>query len=185
MSLLVGLNGRPLASASGAAPTPSAALEATLRQALQQLDSLLDVAWMPTVFWNRAWARWEGRYALIVRWPHSDMRWSEVQCGRVPEQDAFDIVGWLCEDMQDPQSVPTSLDGIHDRVIALLGTMDNTRYPWKDRFLSTIEKNKQRVAQVKRDALNETEAAAEHFYRQAKGVPLSTGATFDKDGKLV
>jgi hypothetical protein len=184
MSALVGLNGMPLASASGAPPTPSATLEKQLRDALQPLDSLLDVVWVPTVFYNRTWARWEGRYALAVRWPQIDKRWQEVQSGKMAAADAYDIVGWLCEDMQDSQSVPTSLDGIHDRVLRLLGTMDNTRYPWKERFLSTIEKNKQRHENLKRDALDDTHNAAEHYYRLAKGVPQSTGANFDVEGNL-
>jgi hypothetical protein len=103
----------------------------------------------------------------------------------VPEAEANDIIGWLCQDMQDPQSMPTSADGIIDRVMALLGTMDNTRYPWKERMLGAIGKNAARQKAIKDDALDMTHNAAEHFYRQAKGVPQSTGANFNSEGKLI
>lgn len=167
------------------APTPDSETERRLRATLRTLDELLDVMWVPTVFFNQRHHRFEGRYALTCRWPRADGRWREVYDGKVPEAEAFDIVGWLCEDMQDPQSMPTSADGITDRVLALLGTMDNTRYPWKERMLSAIGKNAARQAQIKSDALDLTHNAASHFYRQAKHVPQSTGANFNSEGTLL
>lgn len=165
-------------------PTPSAETERVLRGVLRGMDELLDVMWHPTIYYNRSQMRWEGRYALICRWPRADGRWSMVQSGEVPEADAFDIIGWLCEDMQDPQSLPTSTDGISSRVIELLGRMDNTRYPWKGRMLATIEKNAARRQAVKDETLDMTHDVASYYYRQARGVPQSTGANFDKEGRL-
>jgi len=166
-------------------PTPDSETEQRLRATLQQLDELLGVMWVPTVFWNERHKRFEGRYALTCRWPQIDKRWSEVFNGKVPESEALDIIGWLCEDMQDPQSIPTSSDGIIDRVLTLLGTMDNTRYPWKARMLGTIAKNAAVKKALKTEVLDLTHNVASHFYREAKGVPQSCGADFNSEGKLL
>lgn len=174
-------NGRPFVHA---APAPSATLERELREVLERLDSLLDVAWVPTVFYNQRHDRWEGRYALICRWPRQDSRWGEVQSGKVPEHDAYDIIGWLCSDMQDPQSMPTG-EGIVERVLALLGTMDNTRYPWKQRMMNTIGKNAAALKSTKDEMLDMVHDEASYRARAALGIPQSTGANFDKEGRLV
>lgn len=165
------------------APGPNPELEAQLRATLEKLDSLLGVRWVVHAFYNQQLGRFEGRYALTCRWPQVDKRWQEVRDGRHPEYEACDIIGWLCEDMQDPGSVPTSPDGISDRVMQLLGTMDNERYPWKQRMLRTVEKNKQVYEQQKKEALDLTHGVAEYYYRFAKGVPQSTGADFAKESK--
>ena len=169
----------------GIPPAPSADTEQRVRDVLRDMDTLLDVMWVPTVFWNKSKHRWEGRYALICRWPRSDGRWQEVQSGKVPEQDAYDIIGWLCEDMQDAQSVPQSSEGIANRVVELLGRIDNTRYPWKQRMLATVEKNRKRNQALKNEALDLAHDVASYFYRQAKGVPQSRGADFNSEGKLL
>ncbi len=166
-------------------PTPDSETEKRLRNTLQSLDELLDIMWVPVVFYNQRHQHWEGRYALTCRWPRADGRWKEVYEGRVPEVDAYDIVGWLCEDMQDPQSVPTGADGITDRVFSLLGSMDNTRYPWKDRMLKAIGKNAARQKSLKDEALDLTHDVASYYYRQAKNVPQSSGADFNSEGKLL
>jgi hypothetical protein len=169
----------------GIPPTPSGETERAVREVLARMDPLLGIMWVPTVFRNERAGRWEGRYALTCAWPRADKRWAQVQSGEVAEQDAVDIIGWLCTDMQDAQSVPVTGEGVETRVLELLGKMDNTRYPWKQRMLATIEKNVKRHQATKNDALNLTHDVAEHFYRQAKGVPQSTGANFNSEGKLV
>ena len=165
-------------SYEGIPPTPSAETERQLREVLARMDTLLDVMWVPTVYRNERAGRWEGRYALTCKWPRADKRWSMVQSGEVAEHDAHDIIGWLCEDMQDAQSVPTTAEGIETRVLALLGSMDNTRYPWKQRMLAAIEKNVKRQQTVKADVLDLTHGVADYYYRQAKSVPQSRGADF-------
>jgi hypothetical protein len=168
----------------GIPPTPSAETERIVRDVLKGMDSLLDICWIPIVFHNRSKGRWEGRYALTCRWPQIDKRWTEVQSGKVPEQDAYDVLGWLCEDMQDPQSVPSTQEGIQNKVIGLLGAIDNTRYPWKSRMLGTIEKNKRRHETMKAEVSDMTHDAAGYYYRQAKGNPQVPGANFNSEGKL-
>lgn len=168
-----------------APPAPSSDLEKTLTDTLQRLDPLLGVMWVPFAAWNEPAKRMEGRYALTCRWPSIDGRWQEVQAGKVPESEANDIIGWLCEDMQDASSVPTSMDGITDRVLALLGSMDNLRYSWRDRMKATVQKNADRWKREKADAADQANRFAEHIYRQAKGVPQQPGADFDNKGKLI
>lgn len=152
---------------------------------MRRLDSLLDIRWVPVVVHNPRHNRFEGRYALICFWPQADKRWEWVQQGKHPEADAYDIIGWLCEDMQDAQSVPASDEGVTERVVALLGSMDNTRYPWKQRMQRMVEKNRRVPQQLKQEAMDMAHDAAEHFYRQAKNVPQVQGANFDKKGRLV
>jgi hypothetical protein len=162
------------------APGPSPELEATLRDTLEKLDALLGVRWVAHASFNQLQQRFEGRYALTCRWPKIDKRWEWVYDGKHPEQEACDIIGWLCEDMQDPNSVPTTPDGITDRVLTLMGTMDNDRYPWKERMMATTRKNAKLHQTLKNDVLDLTHGVAEYYYRQAKGVPQSTGADFSK-----
>lgn len=167
------------------APGPQADTEAKLRQVLQSIDPLLDVKWIPHAMWNAVKARWEGRYALSVAWPQADKRWSQVQSGEVAPQMAYDIVGWMCTDMEKASSYPESLEGIEERVMALLGSMDNTRYPWKQRMLQVIAANKKHQQSIKQEALDFTESEAEYWYRYAKNVPQSTGADFNSKGELI
>lgn len=166
-------------------PGPSPEEEQRLREALATLDPLLGVLWVPTVVWDAKHQRWEGRYALTCRWPGIDARWSEVQAGRVPPSEAHDILGWFCVDMQDASSAPTSLDGIQNRALELLGAIDNLRYPWKERMEQSARNNRNVHERAKAAALDLTHDVAEHFYRQARGVPLSAGANFDSKGNLV
>ena len=168
-----------------APPAPSSELEKTLVETLQKLDPLLGVMWVSHAAYNAQAQRFEGRYALTCKWPLVDGRWSEVQAGKVPEADACDIIGWLCEDMQDASSVPTSMDGITDRVLALLGSMDNLRYSWRDRMQATVRKNAEKFRREKADAADQANRFAEHIYRQAKGVPQQPGADFTTEGKLI
>lgn len=167
------------------APGPEATTEQHLRSVLQGMDGLLDVKWVPLAMWNQVKSRWEGRYALIVNWPMADARWSMVQSGEVNPKLAHDIVGWFCANMQDPTSMPTSLMGIEERVLSLLGTMDNTRYPWKQRLLGAVAANKKHRETMKADVLDQTHDEASYRYREAKHIQQSTGANFDSKGNLL
>ena len=167
-----------IAGAGYAAPTPSEALEASLRQHLKSIDGLLDLKWVPTAYWNARHMRWEGRYALTCDWPQADKRWEMVQQGEVDPALAHDIIGWLCSDMTDPQSIPATLDGVMDRVMEALGRMDNTRYPWKQRFASTVEKNRKRHLAMRAEVADMTHDVASYYYNQVKGNPIVPGADF-------
>ena len=179
-----------LVSASGVSlqslpPAPSEATELRVRSVLATLDSLLDIMWMPMVWWDARNKRYEGRYALVCRWPQIDSRWSMVQSNEIAPSDALDIIGWLCEDMQDAQSMPMTEAAVVERVVALLGSMDNTRYPWKQRMLGTVANNAKVHEDTKADAVDRAVDEAEYRYRQVKGVPQSVGADFNSEGKLV
>jgi hypothetical protein len=100
-----------------------------------------------------------------------------VQSGEVSPADAHDIIGWLCTDMTDAQSVPNTQAGVMDRVMECLGQMDNTRYPWKQRFMQVTEKNRKRHEALKAEAADMTHDVASYYYNQAKGNPIVAVAT--------
>ena len=104
-------------------------LEAEVRKKLKAIDSLLDIQYV----------EWAGRYSLTVTWPQSDERWKLYQSGEIGAP--YDSLGWFCEDMQDPQSLPVSVDSIENLVLERIASCDNTRYPWKDRMRDIIAKN--------------------------------------------
>lgn len=166
-------------------PGPMPELEAKLREVMQRIDTLLDVRWVAHAVWNERARRFEGRYALICFWPEIDKRRQWVRDGKHPPHEACDIIGWLCEDMQEPGSLPTTEDGIAERVMALIGTMDNTRYPWKERMRKTAEKNVANWQRMKAEARDVAHDAAEYTYRKVKAVPQVTGADFTSEGTLL
>jgi hypothetical protein len=106
-----------------------------VREKLKNIDSLLDLLYV----------EWAGRYCLISKWPQSDERWKMYESGEIGA--AYDSLGWFCEDMQDPSSLPVSVDSIENKVIELLASCDNTKHHWKDRMKDIIAKN----AKVRRD----------------------------------
>src|ERR1043166_684657 len=108
---------------------------AVVRQKLQSIDSLLDLQYV----------EWAGRYALISKWPQSDERWKMYETGEIGSP--YDSLGWFCEDMSDPTSLPVSVDSIENKVLELLASCDNTTHPWKERMAQVIAKN----AKVRKD----------------------------------
>ena len=100
-----------------------------VRAKLKAIDSLLDIQYV----------EWAQRYALTVQWPQSDERWKMFQSGEIGAP--FDNLGWFTEDIQDPQSLPVSVDSIENLVLERIASCDNTRYPWKDRMKDIIAKN--------------------------------------------
>jgi len=131
-------------------PEPNPDVEQRIRAELQSLDSLLDIRWFPNAVYNPRHRDFEGRYSLICNWPQSDKRWEMVQSGEIG--DAFDSLGWFCEDIHDPESVPVAPDSIMSKVLELLGKCDNTQHPWRERMKELVEKNakvrKQRQQEV-------------------------------------
>lgn len=120
-------------------PEPNVALEERIRPQLQALDSLLDIKWMPMAVYNPKHRDFEGRYALICNWPQGDKRWALYQTGEIEEH--FDMLGWFCTDMHDPESVPVSPDSIDQKVFDLLYRCDAERLPHLTRMAQTVEKN--------------------------------------------
>jgi hypothetical protein len=103
--------------------------EAKVREQLKSIDSLLDVRYI----------EWAGRYSLVCQWPSNDERWKMYQSGEIGEP--FDSLGWFCQDMQDPTSVPVDIDSIEQLVLERLASCDNTRHHWRDRMKQIIDKN--------------------------------------------
>lgn len=119
--------------------------EAAVREKLKSIDSLLDIKYI----------EWAGRYSLICQWPQSDNRWKMYETGEISEP--FDSLGWFCEDMQDPSSLPVSVDSIENLVIERIASCDNTLFPWRDRMKDIIAKN----AKVRKDRQKEITDRAE------------------------
>lgn len=103
--------------------------EAEVREKLKSIDELLDIRYV----------EWAGRYSLVCKWPQIDPRWKMYQAGEIGEP--YDSLGWFCTDMQDPQSIPVSVDSIEQLVMERLASCDNTQSPWKDRMRQVIDKN--------------------------------------------
>jgi len=126
-----------------------------IRLKLKSIDSLLDILYV----------EWAQRYSLICNWPQGDPRWPMYQSGEIGA--CYDSLGWFCEDMSDPQSLPLSLDGIENLVLERLASVDNERRTWKTRMADTIEHNKKVKKDRQRIALEQVEDVASSLYHIA------------------
>lgn len=128
-------------------------VEKEVREKLKSVDELLDVQYV----------EWAERYSLICKWPTTDPRWKMYQSGEIGSP--YDSLGWFCEDMQDPSSLPVSLDSIENKVLELLASCDNSKHPWKDRMRQIIDKNA-RVRKAKQQmVLDQVEDVARTLYQ--------------------
>lgn len=123
-----------------------------VRQKLKSIDSLLDIVYV----------EWAGRYSLICNWPQNDERWKMFQSGEIGA--SYDSLGWFCEDMQDPSSLPVSVDSIENLVLERLASCDNTKTPWKDRMRQIIDKNAKVRKSKKQEMLDRAEDVAATLY---------------------
>lgn len=114
-------------------------MEQRIRERLTQLDTLLDVQWFPYAVFNQRHKDFEGRYALVCKWPQGDARWALFQSGEI--EHAFDMLGWFCTDLHDANSTPVGLDAIDNKVFELLASCDGTRIPHAKRMAQILEKN--------------------------------------------
>jgi hypothetical protein len=126
--------------------------EAALREKLKSIDELLDIVYI----------EWAGRYSLICNWPQGDARWEMYQRGEIGAH--HDALGWFCVDMQDPTSLPTSLDDIENKVLELLASCDNNRQDWKFRMQDHIEHNKKVRKDRHQIALEQVQDVAETLW---------------------
>jgi len=162
--MLVDTDGRPLAaSVRGGSPQRNELTEQRVNAELQQLDSLLHIRWMPFAV-GIPGGRREGRYALCSYWPEIDPRRQGVRDGTQDPAEAFDIIGWFCEDLQDASTVPQDPESIMRKVLDLLHSCDNTRFPWRTRMAQVIEHNKKRQEKVKQEAVEEVKDMAADQY---------------------
>ena len=148
-------DGSPAVTSGHSRPEPQPDAEDRVRKQLKSIDDLLDVRWFPYAIWNERHHSFEGRYALVCRWPLEDKRWELYQKGEI--EDAVDMLGWFCEDMQNAASMPVSVDSIERKVIELLGKCDGTRVPHAVRMRQIVEKNAKLRKDRKQEILDRTE----------------------------
>jgi hypothetical protein len=158
------------------APSPNEQIEKRVNAELaQSFDPLLHIRWIKTAYWNEREKAWEGRYALCSSWPQNDKRWELVQQHKMPASDAFDLFGWFCSDIHDASSVPSSPESMWNRIVELIGSMDNTRYPWRKRMLDNIQHNKEQKQKHKQEALEEVaDEASTAFYHTSRATRVFT-----------
>lgn len=158
--MLVGLDGRPL----HAGPTCNEFTIQRINEELGRLSELLHVRWMPMAAPRPGGGR-EGRYAFCSYWAESDGRRQWVRDGTYAPQDAFDILGWACEDIFQASSAPVPPEQCLSRITEMLYHCDNTRFPWRRRMTEVIEHNKRQREQVRRDTVDELhDAAVDSYY---------------------
>jgi hypothetical protein len=117
----------------------------SLREKVKAMDSLLDIVYV----------EWAGRYSLICRWPQGDGRWEMYRNGQIGEP--YDALGWMCMDMQDPTSLPISLDDVENLVLERLASCDNQTRSWKTRMADHIEHNRKIRKDRQQIALDQVE----------------------------
>lgn len=126
-----------------------------IRAKLKALDSLLDIVYV----------EWAGRYSLICQWPQGDPRWPLYERGDIGA--SYDALGWFCMNMQDPSSLPISLDDVEQKVLELLASVDNERRSWKTRMADHIEHNRKIRKERQQTALDQVHDVAETLWHIA------------------
>lgn len=153
--MLYGPNGKVVARSTRSAPRADRQyeVEAAVREKLKSIDSLLDIVYV----------EWAERYALVCQWPQQDERWKMYQSGEIGA--SYDSLGWFCEDMQDPMSLPVSIDSIENKVLERLASCDNTRHHWKDRMKQIIEKNAKVRKSRQQEVIDKAQDVAETLWQ--------------------
>lgn len=146
-------------------PEPNADTEARVRETVQNLDSLLDIKWFPKAIFNHKYGDFEGRYALVCKWPQGDPRWELFQKGEI--ELPYDRLGWFCTDVQDPESIPVSPDSIENIVMELLSKCDGTRLTHLQRMKQVVERNKKITKERQKEVLDQTEDVASSLHYMA------------------
>ena len=146
-------------------PQPNPELEKKVVKELREMtgERLLGMLWVPRIVWNQAQEAWEGRYALVCKYPENDPRRKAFQEGETDID--YEILGWFCKDMQNAESMPVEPDAIWNRVLELLAKADNTKLDWKVRLKQVAEKNAKAREQRKQDFLNGVVHDHAEYYR--------------------
>lgn len=160
--MLYGPNGSVVARSRATRAERNPETEAKVREQLRAIDGLLDIVYV----------EWAGRYALVCTWPQIDLRWPMFERGEIGAP--YDTLGWFCQDMQDPESIPVDVDSIEQLVLERLASCDNTRTPWKTRMGEVIEKNRQVKKQRQQIALEQVEDVARTLHNAAGHVDDNT-----------
>ena len=136
--VLYGANGSAVRSVRSR-PEPNVETEERVRIMLKSMDELLDIKWFPYAIFNQQFNDYEGRYALVCKWPQGDKRWSLYQSGEI--EDPYDMFGWFCLDIHDANTVPVDADSIENKVLELLHNCDEQRMPHTRRMAQMVDKN--------------------------------------------
>ncbi len=140
-------------------------MEARVREALQRVDALLDVKWIFPCRYNAAQENAEGWYALIAYYGELDGR-------RHADAAGFDVLGWFCEDMQNPESTPRNPEEWLSHIRDFLTEFDGEHFVVRQR-LRDIQAHNQEVREArKRECVDEGVQAALDIRRQALGIPF-------------
>lgn len=154
-----------------AEPQPfSTSDEQRLRDVLKGIDSALDLRWFRYAIFSEQVERFEGRYALVCDWMSEDPRMKLVQHGEVDPNEAHDIIGWFCEDVQNAETVPVGVEAVENLAMKLLAGCDNSRTPIKQRLAQIAAKNVARRRAVHDEMLDmmHDEAGSHWWARQPK-----------------
>jgi hypothetical protein len=111
-------------------PQRNEAREATVREWLKAMDSLLDVRWFEDL----------AMYGIVVEWPSNDPRRALIQTGEIGNTP-FDILMWAAEDPHNGNTMSLPIDEIENKILEVLASADNQRMPWKARLKQIAEKN--------------------------------------------
>lgn len=161
--------------------------EEEVRKSLKELDSLLDIKWLPYCRMGSD-GELEGRYALICTWPAADGRWKLYRSGDIGEP--FDILGyyevgmdgrpqWFGQGNAEEPHRPVDPREVHRQALELLGKMDNTREPWKDRVRKVAEENAALRERRRKEAADEMLQGMKYYRQKVQGKPLLPGASME------
>jgi hypothetical protein len=147
-------------------PQPNPVIEEKVRAELKALDDLIDIRWFENIHYNERHKAFEGRYALVVRWPSGDPRYQMIQSGEIGN-DPYDIFGWFAKDVQDGGSEALDPDLMLNRAMEILNSADNTKVGWKQRLANAAAKNKALREKRKSDFIDQQVHDIASYYRNS------------------
>lgn len=157
------------------APTPNVFTEERVNAELHLIDNNLFIKWVPTAYWNEKFQRFEGRYALMCWWLDLDKRRGDVRSGKHPPEDAYDLIGWFCEDIHRAASVPQDPAAMLPILKNLLGHMDCAKEPAKVRMMQAAAKNVERKKKLKEEMQDiVVDEAATQYYHTSRAARVFT-----------
>ena len=169
--MIVDATGTPYRGDGIGAPRDEA-MEARINAELANLDGLLFVKWFQVPIRGSM----EGRYGLCCRWPSHDPRLQWVRDGTHDPAEAHDLLGWVCDDLQNAHTTPRDPEQIKAKAFELLGKCDNVKFPWAQRIRSTAEKNERLTAKRTEEVLDMAhDAAVDQYYHSSRAARVFQG----------
>ena len=153
------------------APERDVAMELRVNEQLKSWDPLLYIRWCPEAVYRQSTGKVEGRYALACTLPQNHPIWEEVRQGKMPAEDAFESLGFFCEDLDNANSTPKEPEQMMTLIRERLGKCDNERETWKERMLASVEHNERRRQQIKEEAVEEAvDLAQTEYYHSSRAM---------------